>query len=72
MNQCRANCQCPGGNCQMNSCQANCQCPGGNCEGGPPFAAANDIEGEYDFEEGSYDDEDENEDWDADVVSSQA
>ena len=72
MNQCRANCQCPGGNCQMNSCQANCQCPGGNCEGGSPFAAANDIEGEYDFEEGSYDDEDEDEDWDADVVSSQA
>ena len=72
MNQCRANCQCPGGNCQMNSCQANCQCPGGNCQGGPPFAAANDIEGEYDFEEGSYDDEDEDEDWDADVVSTHA
>lgn len=33
MNQCRSNCQCAGGNCQMNSCQANCQCPGGNCQG---------------------------------------
>jgi len=34
MNQCRANCQCPGGNCQMNQCQANCHCDGGNCQGG--------------------------------------